>query len=435
MSIFKKHVSIPGLLKKTKESFEKIPDRKNLTKISLADCLQSGLAIFGLKFASLLQFDQGRNDEIICNNLKNLYGVKNIPCDTQMRKRLDELEPSMLRPTFKKLFAALQRQKALESYDYYNGHYLLAVDGTGVFSSSKIHCESCCVKNHKDGSQTYYHQMLAAVIVHSEKKGVIPLCPEAITKQDGETKNDCERNAAKRLLEATRREHPHLKLIVVEDGLASNGPHIELLQKLDMRYILGAKESDHKSLFDFYHSVWSEKYQKQEQDKNGMQHHYRWVNQVPLNDSHPNLLVNFLEYWEISSKGKKQYFTWVTDIPLSESTVRLVMKGGRARWHIENETFNTLKNQGYQFEHNFGHGDKNLCTVFAMLMFLAFLIDQIQEICCDFFNEALKKAKRKLYFWQKLRFLFQEISFLSWEHFYQVIAKKIPLYVNLSDTS
>lgn len=409
MFTFKKHVSIPSLLQKTRESFKQLPDKRTRTQISLADCLQSGLAIFGLKFASLLQFDQGRNDKIIGQNLKNLYGVKAIPCDTQMRERLDELEPSLLRPTFKRLFATLQRQKTLESYDYYEGHYLLAVDGTGVFSSSKIHCDSCCVKHHKKGGETYYHQLLAAVLVHPEKKGVIPLCPEAITKQDGENKNDCERNASKRLLEATRREHPHLKLIVVEDGLASNGPHIELLKKLGMRYILGAKESDHKSLFDFYHSVWSEKEQKQELDKNGMQHHYRWVNQVPLNDSHPNLLVNFLEYWEISPQGKKQYFTWVTDIPLSESTVRLVMKGGRARWHIENETFNTLKNQGYQFEHNFGHGNKNLCTVFAMLMFLAFLIDQIQEICCDFFNEALKKAKRKLYFWQKLRFLFQEI--------------------------
>ena len=110
MSRFKKHVSIPGLLKKTKESFEKLGDKKSRTKISLSDCLQCGLAIFGLKFASLLQFDQGRTDEVICNNLKSLYGVKDIPCDTQLRERLDELAPAMLRPTFKKLFALLQRQ-------------------------------------------------------------------------------------------------------------------------------------------------------------------------------------------------------------------------------------------------------------------------------------------------------------------------------------
>ena len=35
---------------------------------------------------------------------------------------------------------------------------------------------------------------------------------------------------------------------------------------------------------------------------------------------------------------------------------------------IENETFNTLKNQGYNFEHNYGHGNENLSVFFALLM-------------------------------------------------------------------
>ena len=38
----------------------------------------------------------------------------------------------------------------------------------------------------------------------------------------------------------------------------------------------------------------------------------------------------------------------------------------RARWKIENETFNTLKNQGYHFEHNYGHGEQHLSVVFVM---------------------------------------------------------------------
>jgi len=87
------------------------------------------------------------------------------------------------------------------------------------------------------------------VIVHPEQKGVIALAPEPITRQDGASKNDCERNAAKRLLSALRREHPHLKLIVVEDALASNGPHIQLLHELAMRFILGVKPGDHQALF------------------------------------------------------------------------------------------------------------------------------------------------------------------------------------------
>ena len=104
-------------------------------------------------------------------------------------------------------------------------------DGTGYFSSSRVHCKNCCEKHHKDGRVTYYHQMLGAVVVHPEQREVFPLAPEPIVKGDGATKNDCERNAAKRLLGDVRREHPHLKLIVVEDGLASNGPHIQLLKQ------------------------------------------------------------------------------------------------------------------------------------------------------------------------------------------------------------
>ena len=83
-----------------------------------------------------------------------------------------------------------------------------------------MHCECCCEKHHRNGRIEYYHQMLGAVLVHPEHSEVIPLAPEPIVKGDGATKNDCERNASKRLLSDLRREHPHLKVLVVEDGLA-----------------------------------------------------------------------------------------------------------------------------------------------------------------------------------------------------------------------
>ncbi len=79
-----------------------------------------------------------------------------------------------------------------------------------------------------------------------------------------------------------------------------------------------------------------------------------------------------------------------------------LMRGGRARWKIENETFNTLKNQGYHFEHHFGHGYQHLSTVFAYLMMLAFLIDPAQQHSCTLFQQAQQKAKRKSYLWEKV---------------------------------
>lgn len=433
MKTFKKHVSIEGLLKTVSNKFNKVKDIvSSRAKISIADCLMSGLAIFSLKSPSLLDFEQNiANDAVTAANLKNLYGITNIPSDTYIRERLDEVDPLVLRKAFKSVFAAVQRQKTLERYEYYDKHYLISVDATGCFSSHEIHCESCCEKNHKDGTKTYYHNILSAVLVHPDEKTVIPLAPEAILNKDGDKKNDCELNAAKRLLPAIRKEHPHLKIIIVEDGLYGNAPHINMLKDLNMHYIIGVKPDNHEYLFEAVKSAKLEEYT--EKDK-GVTHKYRWLNQVVLNDSNQECIVNFLDYEELSSEGKIQKFTWVTDLPINHSTVSLIMKGARSRWHIENETFNTLKNLGYNFEHNYGHGYKNLSTVMAMLMFLAFLIDQVQETCCNFFQKALKKMQRKKYLWRKIRSFFDMVILPSWQVFYELIINGTKLSI-VSDTS
>ena len=90
----------------------------------------------------------------------------------------------------------------------------MPLDGTGYFCSKDVHCEHCCEKNHKDGSKSYYHNMLSAVIAHPDQKVVIPFAPEMIMKCDGKTKNDSEHSAAKRFLADLKREHPHLRLII-----------------------------------------------------------------------------------------------------------------------------------------------------------------------------------------------------------------------------
>ena len=129
------------------------------------------------------------------------------------------------------------------------------------------------------------------------------------------------------------------------------------------------------------------------------------IRDSPLNESNQDQLVNFLEYWETTPK-KTLHFSWVTSLKVTEENVFEIMRGGRARWRIENETFNTLKNQGYHFEHNFGHGFKNLSVVFAMLMMLAFLVDQVQQIASRLFNAAWKKLGTKRSLWESIRALF-----------------------------
>ena len=427
---FRKHLSADALYALLRTGCGGIPEHRQGTPIiSLADALMSAFAMFCLKDPSLLAFDERRSDR----NLKALFGIGQIPSDTQMREILDPLDPEHLRPLFGDVFRQLQRGKALEPFEFYEGCYLLSLDGTGYFSSQKIHCPSCQVKEHQSGAVSYEHQMLAAVIVHPDLKEVIPLAPEPIQKQDGSSKNDCERNAARRLLEKIRREHPRLKLIVVEDGLSSNGPHVRDLIDYGMHFLLGVQPGDHAFLFAQVEAARQEgRSPKLTRQEKGITYEVSWVWGVALNESNQDLRVDFLEYREHDAQGKcRKHFTWITDLHLTCRNAWWFARGGRARWHIENETFNTLKNQGYHFEHNYGHGEQNLSVVFAMLMMLAFLVDQAQQLCCGLFRAVWKKLGSKRALWDNLRSHFRHFRFRSMRHLYEVIlddrAKEVPL--------
>lgn len=411
----RKDLNADALFSRVRSDFETIVDpRSGDVKIPLADALMAGFAMFSLKDPSLLAFEERRSGDA---NLKTVYKIGTVPCDTQMRTILDGVDPDCIGPIFKHIFSQLQRGKVLEKMVFMDRCYLLSIDGTGYFSSNTVHCNHCSMKtNSKTGEITYYHQMLGAAIVHPDFREVIPLAPEPIIKQDGETKNDCERNAGKRFLEKLRTAHPHLRIIVTEDALNSNAPHIRELEKHHLHYIIGVKKGDHAFLFDYVESAMKDGLTTEIEYKDGdTVHKFRFINQVPLNASNQDLLVNFVEYWETTPKKKVLHFSWVTDIQVTESNVSKIMRGGRARWKIENETFNTLKNQGYHLEHNYGHGKENLSVVFATLMMLAFLVDQAQQLSCQLFQSVWKKLGSKRSLWEQIRSLFFGFKFDSME--------------------
>jgi hypothetical protein len=380
----------------------------------------AGLAVFSLKDPSLLAFCGRALD----HNLHSVFGLQNIPSDTQMREILDEVAPNQLRPAYREVFREVQRGKILEDYVFLEGCYLVALDGVEYFCSQKVHCDHCMTRTHKNGTVSYYHQMLGAVIVHPDFSEVIPLAPEPIQRQDGQDKNDCERNAARRWLQHFRQDHPHLPIIVIEDALSPNAPHIRDLKKYHAHFILGVKEGDHKHLFEqFEQRVEAEQVGVvYEEDANRASRTWTFVNGVSINESNQEVLVNLLVYVELGADGVTHSWAWVTDLTLTADNVRQVARAGRARWRIENETFNTLKNQGYHFEHNYGHGYKHLGEVFALLMMLAFLIDQVQQRCNPLFQKAWEKKGSKCGLWESMRHLFASFEVASMAEIYQAIA-------------
>ncbi len=432
----RKYLCADALFHLLHENFARIADDgADDVEIPLDDALMSAFAMFSLKALSLLSFDKQRAE----GNLKTIYGIDRVPCDTRMRERLDPVAPESLRHSFKLVFRQLQRGKALEPMVFLDGHYLVALDGTEYFSSKTIHCASCLHKEHRNGSITYFHQMLGAAMIHPDFREVIPLMPEPIVKQDGTQKNDCERNAAKRFITKLRQDHPHLPFIITEDALSSNAPHIETLHEYGCHYILGVKEGDHAYLFTQVQAAEEAgrvTYYERHDRAAEVVHEFRFVNDMPLNGSRGDVRVNFIEYWERGPE-QVQHFSWVTDLRVSKRNVYKLMRGGRARWKIENETFNTLKNQGYHFEHNYGHGEQNLSVVFAMLMMLAFLVDQTQQLCCALFRAVWTKFGSKRLLWERMRALFYDYRLHSMrellEALYVGFAKSHPMI--LTDSS
>jgi hypothetical protein len=417
----RRHLHLDALLQRARQCFDQIPDPRRCPDFSLTDTLMAGLALFALKDPSLLAFCRRPVD----HNLRSVFGLQAIPSDTQLRTILDDVNPDQLRPLFLDVFRQLQRGKVLEDYVFLEGSYLVALDGVEYFRSQKVHCEHCLTRQHDDGTVSYYHQMLGAAIVHPDFSAVIPLAPEPIQRQDGQTKNDCERNAARRWLQRFRQDHPHLSIIVIEDALSSNAPHIRDLRAAGCHFILGVKEADHEHLFaQFRQRLLTdqvEDYDQVEADT-GIEHSYLFANGLTLNESNQDVEVNFLKYLERRPDGQERTWTWVSDLELTQARIPRVRRGGRARWQIENETFNTLKNQGYHFEHNYGHGYQNLCVVLALLMMSAFLFDQVQQKCNALFQQARARQGPKCALWEAMRNLFASFEVTSMRQIYEAIA-------------
>ena len=153
----RKHLNVDAMFEIIRKDFQKIPDhRAGNSKISLDDTLMSGVAVFQLKHSSLLAFDNYRKEKPV--NLHTVFGLTDIPSDSQMRTILDPIDLSFLRNPFRSIFRLLQRSKDFEKMTFIDGHYLLSGDGTGFYSSNKVSSPACCEKKSTNGGTIYYQQ-------------------------------------------------------------------------------------------------------------------------------------------------------------------------------------------------------------------------------------------------------------------------------------
>ena len=342
--------------------FTEIPDGRKPKKVDfpLIDVIMAGLAMMFWQDPGVLPFQRRLKEKHASSNLETLFSVSQIPGDAQFRKLLDPVDSVWLKKGLRLCLTKLQQTRVWPNFHVLDGRVFVILDGTEYFRSEKINCPCCLECHHKDGRVDYYHQALVASIAHHNSKQVLPIIAEEIRRGDGVTKNDCETNAAKRLIPELAKRYCHLDIVIVADSLYSKSPIMELVCSHGMSFIFVAQKGDHPHLQEelaglrLAGGITTVEFPGEK----GNIHRYEFAHDIPLFSS-TNITGHWVSYTEINASGKKGYHNeWVMNLKPTKQNVREIATVGRQRSKIENETFNALKNHGFHFEHNFGHGKK-----------------------------------------------------------------------------
>jgi hypothetical protein len=324
---------------------------------------------------------------------------------------MDQIDPAHFGAVFNESLLVAQKHGALSSYRVLDGGVLIALDGVWYHSSEKISCKHCLHKTTvdkktKEEVTTYYHTILAGTIVKPGKAEVLPVMGEPIRNEDGQEKQDCERKAMKRWLFNYGDVYKWLKPTLLGDDLFSCYSICKSVLDQGLSFIFTCKEESHPWLTETVkNSFLSEKTRKEWNGRHHVIYRYQWLNGVDIRDNPETLKVNYV-YLEIENcrSGKVTYRnSWVTDKAVNEENVEQIASCGRARWKIENEHNNVLKNHGYNLEHNFGHGKEHASEMFCLLNFLAFLYHGILWLSDANYHKARMLAGRRSEFFVDLR--------------------------------
>jgi hypothetical protein len=456
-----------SLIKELNQFSLTIPDpRQGLNKhYTMAEIVLPTFNCFWAQDGSMHQFDARMENFKQRENIKHLYGLNDIPKADQIRNVLDQVDYNYLTGMTYNLLGYVKNNSKFSEFKVLSIYYVIALDGSQIFGSQKIKCNSCLTKQHANGNIEYYHTVLHASIVSPKTDLVIPLVPEFSQKDDTSDKQDCEINCGKRWLnkhfDKTAACLKRKDFIFVNDALYCNDTFVKLIEKLPANYIMNCKEDGNKTLFEFVNGVPNNSfsiYDKVKGFDTPKKHTYSWLNNIPLVNSKDSSRVNFLsvtiegvkkvkqeiivETDELQNttncvkakkkinKVKKQYievlkdvtFSFVTNFEVNENNIIDLIEIGRSRWKIENNNFNVLKNGGYDLEHNYGHDDKFLSNTLAYLNILAFSFHKAHEILNKYWITGCSLFKSKVQFLQELRRITSYHIFSSFNALFRTIS-------------
>lgn len=394
----------------------------NATQYSLSDVVLGAFSAFFMQCESFLEHQRQMSSRCGQDNAQTLFGLNRVPTEAQIRNVLDLLQPDSFSGVFNQVYQALKQGGFLKPYEFLGGHLLVTLDGTQYHSSNKIHCNCCSTRTHKNGTISYAHSAILPVIVGLGKSEVLACAPEFITPQDGAEKQDCEINAAKRWLFNSAKHFEGQPITLLGDDLYSRQPMCETILRGGNNFIFTCLPDSHSSLYDwlaYSEGIGDVKTLVVHEHKPKTRHlyQYRYINQVPLRDNQPALLVNWCELTLTrESDGKVLYQNaFITHHELQEGTVPLVIAAGRCRWKTENENHNVLKTKGYHLEHNYGHGQQHLAATLLTLNLIAFLFHTVLQIVDTSYQKIRQKRGTRRGFFQDILSLTKYLLFEGWQ--------------------
>jgi len=390
----------------------------------MADIGLSAFSLFFMGSPSFLAHQRVLASAHGRSNCQTLFGMRDIPTDNYIRLMLDGAAPSAFEGLYLRAVETAGEAGALAPFQRLGGRVLVALDGTENFCSRKIHCPHCSKRRRSDGGIEYFHSFLGASLVAPDHKKVLPLAPEFIAPQDGSLKQDCERNAAKRWLAKHGPAMAPYRPVYLGDDLFACQPIIREIRDCGGSFILTCKPASHPTIAEYISGAeLHEHRQTQIQRGRRTTYIYRWLDAVPLRATDDALAVNWFSVEIRNAGGKKTYDnSFVTDLPITAETIADLAACGRARWKIENETFNVLKTDGYNLEHNFGHGKNTLASVLVTLNLLAFAYHTVSQLCVLAWRKAMETWVARYQFFEQLRSITTYIVFPDWTSLLNTIA-------------
>lgn len=303
-------LTFDSLVEELRRVIKHFPDKRTGKNLHhhLPDIALSAFSLFFTQNPSFFQFQRDMEKTTGKSNAQSLFQIDKVPSNNHIRDIMDVVKPELVYPVFNHVFNTMNKHGHFDNYRCVKGDLLIALDGTDYHNSKHIHCESCNITNHRNGTKTYSHKAILPVLVAPGNDTVISLEPEFIIPQDGHNKQDCEHEAVKRWLKKYSEHYSPLGVTLLGDDLFCDQPICLVIKDAGFNFILVCLPDSHKTLDEWRDFLTKSKgiqeYTNQRwTGRERLTDTYRFVNEVPIRDGPDALMVNWCEITTTKADG------------------------------------------------------------------------------------------------------------------------------------